>query len=195
MEARRPAIRAGAEIPISILNAYFLWGVVAYHLRDRGRSLRHLVPLVAPALLLIQYVSHDSDLNSPRVADRLRVHRMVYGKFDQMERGRHARAIWRRDLRNLSHPRPRAGHLRQPGAIRSTLISTASLVLFSGALALAVAAVFGTLEAALYRRLRQWITPAKKVHLRIYHESHRESGMTDQASLLRQVHCLIIFAA
>jgi peptidoglycan/LPS O-acetylase OafA/YrhL len=166
-----PSNPGWGEIPFSIFNVYFLWGVVAYHLRDRGQSLRHLVPLAAPVFLLIQYVSQDLIL----------IHlgwQIGYASIVWFMAGS---TKWSADDTLVRYGDATYGIylLHAPVLVifdrlaRDTfhLPPTAPLVLFSGALALAVAAVFGMVEAALYRRLRQWLVPAKKVHLRIYHES------------------------
>jgi peptidoglycan/LPS O-acetylase OafA/YrhL len=166
-----PSNPGWGDIPFSIFNAYFLWGVVAYHLRDRGQSLRHLVPLAAPVFLLIQYVSQDLIL----------IHlgwQIGYASIVWFMAGS---TKWSADDTLVRYGDATYGIylLHAPVLVifdrlaRDTfhLPPTAPLVLFSGALALAVAAVFGMVEAALYRRLRQWLVPAKKVHLRIYHES------------------------
>ena len=163
-----PAFPGWAGISLSAFNIFFLAGCCAYWLRDFGSSLRRWTPLAWPALIGVQYLTH----NTAVVYLCLSVgwaSVVWYMAGTSRWTGKHRLVRWGDVTYGIYLVHMPALFVLDCLA-RDALTPWVSdgLVVCSGICALAIGASFGKLESAIYRCIRVRLKPdtrgAQSIH-------------------------------
>jgi peptidoglycan/LPS O-acetylase OafA/YrhL len=143
-------------------NLYFISGVVTYYLRDRGNTLRAWTPLVAPPILIATYVTQNALVIhlSQIVGYALVVWYLAGSKRWQSSDAlvRYGDATY--GLYLIHSPIIVVFDTLARDQFSRTPSDT--LIVFSAALAVAIGAMFGVAELAVYRSLRRWVSGDKR---------------------------------